>query len=234
MVNCEGCRFRSGAFGDLGPHCNYLLITGRIRLGQMTGEQRAEQRRTGVCLHREEGMPSRVIEAPSETYQIKKLPSPRRSKFDTETLQRLYSQGLSDEELAGELGSSREWVRAWRRKNGLKSNPPESQRRREERDAEALRLYRAGWTDEAIGKAVGLAGRTVKAWRKKNGLPANGGPKPVDWPRVRRLYMDGFNDREISEILGIHQHTVADWRQKNKLPANRFVNAENKRKEDER
>ena len=217
MADCTGCRYQSGELGVIGLHCNYLLITGRTRLGQMTEAQRAETRRTGACLFKERGPQATVIEAPQEMYGIPRI-KPRRVRYDRAVFRKLWEQGLSDSQMAKEVGCAKETVLQWRKEEGLPFNEAHIHFDREK----MLELYQQGRNDAEIGRELGCSPQTVKHWRSTQGLPILTPRRRVDWEAVRRLYMAGFGDAEISRLVGCNENTVYRWREKERLPANRF------------
>lgn len=217
MADCTGCRYQSGELGVIGLHCNYLLITGRTRLGQMTPEQRREAKISGACLFKERGPQATVIQTPMGGYQIERI-KPRRIRYDRDIFRKLWEQGLSDSQMAKEVGCAKETVIKWRQEEGLPFNEAHVHVDREK----MLALYQQGLNDGEIGRELGCAPQTVKHWRNKKGLPAITQRRTVDWATVRRLYMTGLSDAEIARTAGCHENTVYRWREKERLPANRF------------
>ena len=215
MANCEGCRYQSGELGVIGIHCNYLLITGHTRLGQMTEEQRREARRTGKCFHKQLGPQATVIEAPQEMYGIRRIPA-RKVRYDREIFRSLYDKGMTDSQMAREVGCAKEAVLKWRLGEGLPFHETKAAFDREK----MLVLYRQGLSDAQIARELGCTSKTVTYWRKKKGLPPARKKETVNWKWVRRLYMAGCTDAETAQTVGCHESSIWKWRQDNQLPPN--------------
>ena len=83
----------------------------------------------------------------------------------------LYDKGLTDGEIAAEIGCTRTTVGKWRRKEGLALNvkPAFYANDREE----LKRLYKLGYTDRQIAEALHITKNTVTGWRHRRGLPVN-------------------------------------------------------------
>lgn len=84
----------------------------------------------------------------------------------------LYERGMSDGQIAVEIGVCAETVRSWRRRRGLQSRAEAGQ---SARDLDRMRLYEQGANDSAIARKLSLAPSSVYQWRKRNGLPPNRG-----------------------------------------------------------
>lgn len=75
--------------------------------------------------------------------------------------------------------SRRDWVRKKNAKGGGKKPRPEAKpsgshgRVTEKQMEMVLAAYKAGLSDPAIAKEVGISKKTVYSWRKRNGLKAN-------------------------------------------------------------
>jgi len=91
-------------------------------------------------------------------------------------LQELYDQGLPDRDIANRVGISKQTVRNWRLKLGLPCHPaPSGPVNVADWDRAAV-LHASGRTDEQLAEELGVARKTVQAWRQKNGLECNRQP----------------------------------------------------------
>lgn len=79
----------------------------------------------------------------------------------------LYEAGLTDAEIAGELGYSYSTIYQWRKRNNLTSNSEDKSYYRRKK------LYEEGLTDEKIAQTLNLSYLTIQKWREKNNLPHN-------------------------------------------------------------
>lgn len=172
---CRKCWHWRRYGGWLGPHCGYLTDTGKCRLTQMT----PEQRRSGECPVFEAGKPKRVIVKPfiEGSCRLARLTEgppmyvAPKYKLDQEKLRALYDRGLTDREIAEEMGCARDSVRLWRKRTEL---PPNGNKAKRRVDWDAVRaLYMAGMTDREIAEATGHHRQSIGDWRRTEGLPCN-------------------------------------------------------------
>lgn len=80
----------------------------------------------------------------------------------------LYRQGLSDGDIAAQLGCTRDAIQKWRLRNKLAghlNNGKVADQRME--------LYLAGYSDSEIGMAVGVTRKAIGTWRRDHELPVN-------------------------------------------------------------
>jgi hypothetical protein len=70
-----------------------------------------------------------------------------------------------------QIGRTESAVQQARARNGMDTPMPDRPR---PKDAEVRRLHAKGWSDREIGKALGELRETVRAWRRRLRLPANG------------------------------------------------------------
>jgi uncharacterized protein YjcR len=92
------------------------------------------------------------------------------SKAEHDKRLKLYKQGLTDEEIAVELGTAATTISKWRNLNGLpvhKKHKLKFQLR--------TQLYKAGYTDGTIAYKCGVTSSAIAKWRQYHGLRANYG-----------------------------------------------------------
>lgn len=152
---------------------------------------------------------------------------PRLSPAEERRRIRLYRAGLTDGEIAREVGVTVSAVGYWRRSRGLPPNRPRGRRGgRLSPEEERIRmvLYKRGLSDYAIGKILGRSRTCIRAWRLKKGLPPNRRPSrltPEEEARRRELYEFGYTDSEIAKELGTTVGAIAQWRRRRGLPPNK-------------
>ncbi len=78
----------------------------------------------------------------------------------------LYEDGLTDREIARQVGCCWETVRAWRNKSGL---PTVLRAKRE-------KLWQEGFSDAEIARQTGYTPQGIRKWRKKLGRKPHGKP----------------------------------------------------------
>lgn len=94
----------------------------------------------------------------------------------------LYAQGLSDFDIANELGLAESTIKEWRTKEKLPSNftPVRTTPLTAEQQAFRQDLYEKGFNDGDIARAEGVSVTAVQSWRRNRKLPANQVPgRPV-------------------------------------------------------
>jgi|GEM_PF-1304941 len=181
--------------------------------------------RTQRQAERDASRPRKPKCSPSE-YQAQRR---HRSGLLRDNLTALHATGLTDVQLAAELGIDRSYTSALRRKLGLPANrPPKTERPtgiREERAQRFRELHAAGLTDQEIGDQIGITQRGAAALRRRLELPANHvtrarsprvprAPRHDHGPDIARLHGEGFTDAQIGERLGLSTKWVAVRRRK--------------------
>lgn len=82
------------------------------------------------------------------------------------------------------------------------------------RKDEAIRLYVAGASMNAAGKAVGVTGQTVERWLAAAGVPIRNRRKTYP-DRIRQdaiaLYVGGMSAAAAADQLGLKKFTVKEW-----------------------
>lgn len=153
-----------------------------------------------------------------------KLPSnfQKRREFDEKRALQLYKKGMTDVEIAKEIGRSATTVYNWRNRAGLDGNRMTT---RLVKEMQTLReeLYREGASDQEIAEKTGTKIGTVRAWRQYHKLPANDTRKEVKYDRalMRAYYLQGMTDSQIAKKFGCYSTTIAKWRSQNNLPPNK-------------
>jgi len=96
-----------------------------------------------------------------------KVDSRRRKRLDNELLEKLYAQGLNDQEVSQETGYNINSLHAWRYRREIRANW--IQIIRFDHD-QAMQLYNQGLEDKAIAEALNTRAQKVYEWRKSSGL----------------------------------------------------------------
>lgn len=89
--------------------------------------------------------------------------------------------------------------------------------------AEIKKLYEKGLNDVAISEQLSITVNRVRAWRKRNNMPANRGIQSKAFKndsKLWELYKQGFNDTEIATFTELTPGKVYYWRRSNKLRGN--------------
>lgn len=94
----------------------------------------------------------------------------RRKEFDADRFVELYEAGLTDLQIAQEMGISRYMAFTYRHEMGLKSK--RSNVLAGHYDT-VMKLYRAGKNDREIAEAIGVSDGVICEFRNKRGMPAN-------------------------------------------------------------
>jgi DNA-binding CsgD family transcriptional regulator len=151
-------------------------------------------------------LPVNHVTPPADRRRIK-------SMAHTERL-RLYRSGLNDREIARRLGTTRSAIVQWRGAHGLPSKyQPKAARalRKPERDAQMLKLYRVGRTDQQMAESLGCAQRTVYRWRQTRALEANDG-KPSLHGSIRLVSIDAdLSDGGLNLHGLIADNGISEW-----------------------
>lgn len=240
-MKCGGkkCIYRTGAgepgvSGKCDMTCNYALITGKTKLGQIYeqyGITNYDQRAAKIlgriqCPFYSPG--DRIRQSRTEL----RLPGSRPEKYDWARGMELYNAGATDKDIATELGCTYGSVKRWRWKHALSVNP--AQKAPGKLDwARGRALYEGGASDRAIAGELGCSVTAVFEWRKREKLPSVVGKEKIDWARGRALYEKGMSDRKIAQALGAHPESVRQWRNREGLPPNSCGGRQRKEKEND-
>ena len=213
MYECKSCRWRGSFPGVDWITCDFAFITGHCRTAMEPREDR-------LCPAFEDGEPVRVevrpMDKPFRTIVIKGRP------FTHAEILELYNKGMSDGEIAREIGSVKSTIYQWRHRNGLKANAKKQDANPRYDYGKFRELYDSGMSDSKIARAIGCAMSTVSRWRTLEGLESHGvsGTAPkLDRAKMRELYDIGLSDAKIAREVGCHPSTVGKWRLRENLPA---------------
>lgn len=131
---------------------------------------------------------------------------------------RLYRSGLSDQQIARRLNSSKSAIVQWRGAHGLPSNyKPGAPRalRKPGRDEQMMRLYRLGRTDRQMAESLGCTPRIVYRWRHARALERNDG-KPFVHSPVRLVSIDAdLGEGGLSRHGLIADDAASEWLEEN-------------------
>ena len=101
------------------------------------------------------------------------------NRIDHDKAIEMHADGASDRTIANEFGVTPVAVRSWRERNNLDANHA-SGGRQEGSGREptvdygrAMVLHGRGWNDQEIAEDIGCDVRTIRDWRKREGLPSN-------------------------------------------------------------
>lgn len=133
---------------------------------------------------------------------------------------RLYAQGLSDREIAAELGVAATTITNWRRARGLVRNKTAADTELVKRNARRRELYEQGLSDMEIAEREGVCCQVISSWRKRNHLSVHPAVRERSWALRARLYDSGATDEEIARTMGCSALSVKRWRQRNGLRSN--------------
>jgi hypothetical protein len=99
----------------------------------------------------------------------------RNKLTETEHIQRraYYDQGWSDEMIAAAQHVLPATIKGWRFTHKLPSHAPTWRPHSPEIVAKKWALYRAGHNDREIGEAIGCGRKSIRTWRKREGLEPN-------------------------------------------------------------
>lgn len=167
---CMQCFFRG--YGE--ALCDYMGVTGKPRILVSPGV--GEECTAFLPLDGD---------APRKPYALTLQPNAGMHPGDLEFLRRqsryrqmrvLYDEGMNDHQIGREMGCSPCTVRNWRLREGLKGN---TDRKRTspaatiERRAQMMTLWKQGLDDRQISDRMQLSVKTVRTWRRENGLQSN-------------------------------------------------------------
>lgn len=153
---CNGCKY----VGTDLP-CEYILITGKSPQSQGA---HIDPEGDGGCELYDEGA---KIYLNSNGIAIEPA-----TKIDYKKVSELYKKGMTDAQIAKEVGCIKGTVRKWRAKNNLKPNLQVGMKSKIDSD-KAMEHYKLGKNDHEIANAVGVNADAVYYWRKIHKLPAN-------------------------------------------------------------
>lgn len=218
-IECNQCRWRGTFPGVDHITCDYCWITGKVKA-------KLPPREDGICPAFEEGEQARI--------EVRPMDNPFRAvyikgqKVTHEELMALYQKGLTDGEIAREVGSVKSTIYNWRHRNGLPPNG-KMQDSASKYDYKVFReLWEQGLSDTKIARVAGCAASTVSRWRTLEGLKSKGlsGSAPIlDRRKMRELYDAGLSDAKIAQEIGCNASTISKWRIRENLLPNGVKNA---------
>jgi len=86
----------------------------------------------------------------------------------------MIEQGLSDGEIAEQLGITKSAFTIWRNKRGIPPNRPRGgQRLPKNMQKRRIELYKRGFSDREIAEKIGISKSGVQRWRKREGIKSN-------------------------------------------------------------
>ena len=238
-MNCVYAGTIYGQFGSGQHSCKYSLAMieedqeQKTRLGQLVKKYKLPStHRKIMLLMRGENCPffdpvytgkKRRILRPKPP--LAKNPRKPREKKDyippdaeEDKLRELYGKGLSDRQIAVQLGTKEYRVYRWRKDRKLSSNYKNTHRTIDEE--RARELYDEGSPDTRIAAELGCGVSTVATWRYREGLPAIYPHRRMNDQRIRELYDKGLNDTQISKVTGNSTDAIRRWRKRNGLESN--------------
>ncbi len=87
-------------------------------------------------------------------------------------------------------------------------------------------MYKSGYTDEAIGRAIGVGKEMIRRFRNKHNLPPNSTRKiPFSIKQCNRIFEmhgHGYSDIDIAAEIGTNDRTIREFRINNHMPPNSF------------
>lgn len=124
--------------------------------------------------------------------------------------QRLVDRGLSDRDIADELGVAPSTASSWRREAGVHRPPPGSKNPGKE---VLSGLVSEGLSDTSIAQRFGVTRSTASQWRRVAGLqPGLARSTHPGEKQLVALVTDGFTDGQIAERYAVAEATAATWR----------------------
>ena len=211
---CYSCRYRGTLGGiELSFCCDYAWITGHCRTAM-------KRRADGKCPAYEEGERYRVevwpMDRPFRTVVIKGR------GFTHAELLEMYNKGMTDGEIAREIGAVKSTIYQWRHRNNLPAQAKARENLPNYDYARFRELWEQGLSDMKIARACDCSPATVSRWRTMAGLPSKGisGTPPIfDREKMRELYDKGLGDEAIAREIGCNKSTISKWREREDLPA---------------
>jgi hypothetical protein len=148
----------------------------------------------------------------------------KRINMDADTFMQLYSNGLTDTEIAQRMDLRVSRICKFRHKLGLPSVTGKG--RKAKHDNLRMELYRRGFNDSQIAQKIGVPVSTILSWRKQRGLTVHNVIKASKYDgileefgdQIAELYLNGYPDYAMSKALDIPQAAIERWRYRNKLP----------------
>jgi transposase-like protein len=137
-------------------------------------------------------------------------------------IERCYSAGLTDSQIADAAQTTFGVVSYWRTKRQLpKNNSP--------RTESYTVLYGMGMVDNDIARIMHVNNNVVCDWRHRRGLPSNGyvgsprikkSQEAIEklYSKIEKLYFRGYGDAGIADKLKINKSMVVRWRNIYGLP----------------
>ena len=131
---------------------------------------------------------------------------------------RLYDKGLTDKQMAEELGIHKTTLVSWRNKHKLPLHPSRGNMLSDEDEALRRKLYRMGLSDGVIARKVGVAPITIYGWRHSRKLKPNFETSVSSAQRrqrceqtkqILRLYKRKKSLNEIAETVGLPYQSVS-------------------------
>ncbi|HOP08741.1 MAG TPA: hypothetical protein PK718_01830 [Candidatus Methanofastidiosa archaeon] len=137
-------------------------------------------------------------------------------KFTDESLLELYKNGMTDKEIADELGVSQSAVNYRREKLGLPSNY-----KKDMIPNDLVKdLNERGYTDKEIAERLGVSQSSVNYKRQRLGLTSNFKTGKLSDDLILTLYDEGHTDREIADELSVTAAAINYRREKLGLLSN--------------
>lgn len=114
LEQCRLCKYK-GTIGGV-PCCDFCFLTGHSR-------STMKPRKDGRCPAFRKGERPVNVRALTASYKaITVMRPPQRKMYDHTQMMDLYNQGLTDREIADEMGCAPKTVATWRFRSGLISN----------------------------------------------------------------------------------------------------------------
>lgn len=138
----------------------------------------------------------------------------------------LWGEGLTDDQIAQQLGTSRSTVNRVRTSLGLARVLG---RKSKVADEDLRELHADGKTDREMAAVFGVALKTVMTRRARLGLvrnrPSEGGRRPgpqaFTESELRIAHAEGLTDQQLADRFGVSTTVVGHWRREFGLPVHR-------------
>lgn len=167
---CKTCQYRSPGTITHCYSCDYALITGETRTGNLIKQYGENFSR---ALLEPNNCPFYVKGQKISTLQQTIVEGTERTMNQlAPRYMELYKQGLTDFEIANQLHKAYETVKKYRQRQGLKPNIRRSfigQQKHEE----IAKLYDEGKNDGEISRELDISPQVVHRWRHKYNKPAH-------------------------------------------------------------